>query len=1596
MSECLTRLAVFSELLSVECVECFECVTMEFMVMSWHSQDEEDEDEDEEETTTTTSSKAKYVIRAFGVNREGRSMCLRVDGFTPYFYVRAPATPPHVTRVTALANLERFLKERCKSCIGMNRMQKKEFWGFTNGEMYDFIRLKFQSLAAMRKAASSLGFPVTIGGAQTVLKIYESNIDPLLRFMHIRDLRSVGWLRTKQFVLLGKDASSCDIAARCEWRSVDPAPEMEQYQAPLLVASFDIECNSAHGDFPVAKKDYRRLAIDIESAYERCGIKAFDSEEAKKRLHACMFLAFSLDDEIEGGKIKWGRSGWDKVPLLPKMAKLELKRPPPPPPSKERTDLIQTIQENLDDIYFALKNPPVKGGGCVGCDDDEGEDDIETTVVGQLTSIFRKVFQKRWPLHGDAVIQIGLTLGLHAAPVTACNSEELSRGACPVRHILVLGSCEPIEEKGTFVRSFDKEEDLLLAFVGLVRELDPDVLLGYNIYGFDMSYMYERAIELMGPSRTTREFCRFGRIEGFPSAYVEQKLSSSALGDNVLKYIDMHGRIVIDLMKVVQRDHRLDSYKLDAVAEHFTGLRKNDVSPNDVFRLQRGSAADRKVIAEYCLQDCALCNQIAAKLQILTNNSGMANVCRVPLSFIFMRGQGVKIFSLVAHRCRQDEFLIPVRKKVGDSVAGAGEQDGYEGAIVLEPETGMYLETPVSVLDYNSLYPSSMISHNLSHDSFVIDPKFDNLPGIEYIEVPYDLYEGEGDNKRVVGRQVCRWARPNKEGAVLPRILKDLLAQRKATRKKIETEPDPFVKAVLDGLQLAYKVTANSLYGQMGARTSPLYLKHIAACTTAVGRNMILTAKEYVEGPECGGKVVYGDSVTGYTPVPVRIRSTGRISILKIEDLASRYGDGRWIRCTCTDDRKESCELGEVLDAWTSSGWMRLERVIRHYPESHKRILRIVTDTAVVDATDEHSLLDENGLIVHAGDVEVGDRLLHRDIPVIPRHPPPNGDAVKSRTEARMLGMLVGSTFGCHRRDTTYSEGFWSLNHPDPAKLEFHRLIWMSKFPDLEWEVLPPGPTRHGYSTLSPKSEDVDDRRSLIDYTRNMAFDGDDRVVPRQILCARKTIRYNFWKSFCNAKRHVDDVKYASIASIDLSSQLTAASVYMLATSLGYAVFVNPRRATASYGARSSETVYHLTVYDPKIQLPPRRDRQSNTVKSVEEVPYSGYVYDLTTQNHEFAAGVGRMIVHNTDSIFIVFKNVDQETGEPLQGRDALASSIKQGQSASKGIKPHLPMPHNLEYEKTMFPLILLSKKRYVGLLYENDPDATPKQKSMGIALKRRDYAPVVKQIYGGIIDIILNDRDIPKAVDFLKTRLRDLAEGRYEIVDLIISKTLRSYYKIPYQIPHWVLAKRMHERDPGSAPQSNDRVPYVFVETSKRNALMGDRIEHADYVSKAIAAQKEGLKKPDVFVDTKLYIQNQIQKPCLQLLAIELEKLPGYVPRPELSMTEGLDDLIAAKGGNVRKARERLDTLREREVERLMFEPVLALPEIRQRDNRCNGQLDMHAFFGRDDTAAAAAALPVPVSVPKALPVPKAAPPAKKKKDTVASKRIDSFFAAK
>ena len=170
------------------------------------------------------------------------------------------------------------------------------------------------------------------------------------------------------------------------------------------------------------------------------------------------------------------------------------------------------------------------------------------------------------------------------------------------------------------------------------------------------------------------------------------------------------------------------------------------------------------------------------------------------------------------------------------------------------------------------------------------------------------------------------------------------------------------------------------------------------------------------------------------------------------------------------------------------------------------------------------------------------------------------------------------------------------------------------------------------------------------------------------------------------------------------------------------------------------------------------------------------------------------------------------------------------------------------------YPFIIFSKKRYVGNLYEHDVNKF-KQKSMGIVLKRRDNANIVKIIYGGLINIILNKQDITESLKFLDKSLNKLANGEYPLEELIVTKTLRGFYKNPLQIAHKVLADRMKKRDPGSAPQSNDRVPYIYIqvkESKKKKVLQGDKIEDPKYLI-------ENKLTPDY----GHYITNQIMKPC-------------------------------------------------------------------------------------------------------------------------------------
>jgi DNA polymerase delta subunit 1 len=418
----------------------------------------------------------------------------------------------------------------------------------------------------------------------------------------------------------------------------------------------------------------------------------------------------------------------------------------------------------------------------------------------------------------DVVFQIGMT------------TKEFGKEGFLDRKCLCLK-----ETAGPDVESFATEKELIKAFEKYLIKIDPDIITGWNIFGFDLEFLIVRATIHCGLSPV------WGRIRGEVAALVEKNLSSSALGNNELKMVPMKGRYVFDLFQDVKREHKLESYSLNNVSKWFLKDQKNDMPVKEIFRRYRdGDAAELGEVAEYCIQDTVLPHKLMEKLCQIQNQVEMAKACWVPLAFLSERGQQIKVFSQMAKKARELNFIIPTFRRPN------GPDEGkYEGATVLEAQTGAYYG-PITALDFASLYPSIMCAENLCYSTLVMNARYDNLPGVTYEQFGPHRFAQTSGEKPIV--------------SLLPTILMDLKAFRKKAKKLMALAEGTPMEAVYNGQQLAYKISMNSIYGFTGASKGMLPCVAIASTVTMRGRQMIEETKNYVEANFPGANVRYGDT----------------------------------------------------------------------------------------------------------------------------------------------------------------------------------------------------------------------------------------------------------------------------------------------------------------------------------------------------------------------------------------------------------------------------------------------------------------------------------------------------------------------------------------------------------------------------------------------------------------------------------------------------------------------------------------------------------------------------------------------------------------
>ena len=680
----------------------------------------------------------QFTIQAFTKDENGETTLFHIDDFHPFFYVKIPDDWASKMKRKVVNKFKKEMGSYYEHSIIEHECtleRHKKLYGFDGGRLYKFIKLVFKNTRALYRAKNvfyhkqckSCGewspgnhkeclhpgnikgkcyckeFPIRKqldngyrwGKTDNYLVSYEANIPPLLRFFHINNLSPSGWCEFNPDLMekVESKTSLCNFEYRCSYQHILPIEK--ETMVPYKIMSFDIEADSSHGDFPLAIKSYKKLAMQIVDSVHKN--TEYTKDNLVDYLTNCIYVAFGYNKNLESLEYTIDKVYLDKPELHP---------------SKEELDLLITNWLETDiPKGVALKD---KSKEDVEIEEDEDDEHTNTTVFSRPNSkvielllnnrihrntkvlglensfwqeedsgkgkqIARQLFPK---LKGDIITFIGSTFMKYG-------DEQPYRNHC-----LALGKCSDVE--GADIISCNTEAEVLTEWAKIVQEEDPDFVIGYNIFGFDYDYMFKRAKEC--GKKCVTDFVKVSKIidndtiikpwtnNHFKNWQLKENVTKLASGDHELSYFLMSGRIQVDLLNLFRREHNLTSYKLDYVSGHFIGdyvqkievdmngktkiysqnlsgleigcfihfeeighsteyynggskhhvisickdgtfiiegtvnpdfnkkirwcLAKDDVTPQDIFRLGRGSPDDKAIVAKYCIQDCNLVHQL--------------------------------------------------------------------------------------------------------------------------------------------------------------------------------------------------------------------------------------------------------------------------------------------------------------------------------------------------------------------------------------------------------------------------------------------------------------------------------------------------------------------------------------------------------------------------------------------------------------------------------------------------------------------------------------------------------------------------------------------------------------------------------------------------------------------------------------------------------------------------------------------------------------------------------------------------------------------------------------------------------------------------
>lgn len=1262
-----------------------------FFPYSWHL--------DEKETEFTH-------IRAYGLDENDKNVCLRIDNFTPYVYIELPLESRtsnkqiewNATKAQLVGNkISEMLEQKPAS---MKFIMKKKLYGAYFDEnkkrkLFPYLFCNFYNKHDIKKLYYMTKKPIPVVGlGAIVLKVHESDADPILQFTCCSKIPTAGWIKYGGKQVSDEDSITlCDHEIKVSWKNVMPF-DKDNVPRPKIMG-FDIEVNSTN---PTA---------------------------------------------------------------MPKA-------------------------EKPGDKVFQIS--------CVLARDGDNPDDYE-------------------------------------------------------KYLLTLG--EPDEETvglDTLIYMFDSESALLQGFTDFIRDENPNIIVGYNILGFDIPYMIDRA---KFPTMCFRTFS----VQGFHKTQQAKertiKWSSSAYKNQEFQFLDAEGRLYVDLLPLVKRDFKFNNYKLKTISEYFIGQTKDPLSVQGIFKCYRigikknaegeYSPKARKamaIVGKYCVQDSALVVQLMDKLKTWVGLTEMAKTCNTSIFSLYTQGQQIKVFSQLYKYCMYENIVV---EKDAYQVT---ESERYVGAKVFPPIPGRY--KMVVPFDFASLYPTTIIAYNIDYHTWV--PPDSNIPD-ELCHVmewedhlgcchdPKVIRKGELNNyitqeqarikklrekrngtldklrkkemmteitaavdalkpyteerseltKTISKNPMCakrKYRFLKKPRGVLPTIIQNLLDARKHTRKvvmkscfkeidRLEAEAGPdmdkLIKEqkslidVLDKRQLSYKVSANSMYGAMGVRKGYLPFMPGAMCTTYMGRVNIELVAETIP-KKYGGELVYGDTdcVSPYTPV--LILKDEKIYYKTVDELS----DGNWSRI---NPNKEISKCKEGYKIWSDQGFTDIVNVVRCGIK--KPVSRVLTHVGVVSCSNEHSLLRDTLESVTPEELKQKDKLCISEFPLpedTPDEPvyPNNLTAEKIREYvlsdevyedlSAELAFVWGVFFadgscGSYKQKGGSVKHSWAITKKDNLLLERCINIFATHEPTLSFKILDTLKSTSANKLVPGINQDIakEERgtiKAFVEKYRELFYDNRKyKKVPDIVLNAPYSIREAFFMGYYAG----DGSKKDPALCLTNKGEIGTAGLFFLLRSIGYQVSINTR-------ADKPDT-YKLTGSTPKQKF--RFD--PNAVKKIEpyEVEEDEYIYDIQTENHHFAAGVGQLVVHNSNYIHFPHLTGAQETWDYALH---VASEVTK----------LFPAPIELEFEEEIYKFFfILSKKRYMYRKCLRDGVTDNKIGKKGVLLARRDNSKFVRDVYEDVVTKIADYKSRDEILYYVINELNVLCSGNKPYTDFVITKAV-------------------------------------------------------------------------------------------------------------------------------------------------------------------------------------------------------------------------------